>query len=815
MPEKAFDPQQIEPKWHERWAQDNSLYVADAPEKPKYYVLEMLPYPSGKLHMGHVRNYSIGDALARYMWMRGYNVLHPMGWDSFGLPAENAALKEGKDPREWTLSNIAHMKVQMQRLGFAFDWNREVTTCEPDYYRWNQWFFLKMFERGLAYRKEALLNWCPECGTVLANEQVVNGCCWRHETTPVQQRAMQQWFLKTTQYAAELLDDMRLLEEGWPERVLAMQRNWIGRSEGAEIDFALEGSSEKIRIFTTRIDTIYGATCLILAPEHPLVTKLVTNEEDRLRIKEMIDATARQDPGNLEKLGQATSRFAVHPFSGQRVPIWIANFVLMGYGTGAIMAVPAHDERDFEFCRTYGIPVVSVIRPENGELADGATMTAPFVEYGILENSGEWSGLPSAEARNKMSRHAEAHRFGKESITYRIKDWGISRQRYWGTPIPIIYCEHCGAVPVPEAELPVQLPLGVKITGKGRSPLESVESFMNVPCPECGGAARRESDTMDTFVDSSWYFYRYCDPHRETGPFQKQTIERWFPIDQYIGGVEHAILHLIYSRFWTKVMRDIGCVTNDEPTKRLFTQGMVIKDGAKMSKSLGNVVSPDDMVAQFGADSARMYSLFAAPPDRDLDWQEDGVSGINRFLARLYRFVSRNAGRSADGKPNNADRQALRKLHQTIGKITADFDSRWHFNTSIASLMELLNELYQLEANLSGTFSHELGETLTLLLAPFAPYTAQDLWDMLGHANPVFRQEWPRFDPELAREDLVEIPVQVNGKVRGHIQVKLGTDEAELKTLAIANEKVQPFLIGKQIVRVVVVSDKLVNIVVR
>jgi leucyl-tRNA synthetase len=815
IPENAFDPKEIEPKWHQKWIADASLYAADAPERPKYYVLEMLPYPSGKLHMGHVRNYSIGDALARHMWMRGYNVLHPMGWDAFGLPAENAALKENRDPREWTLGNTVHMKAQMQRLGFGIDWNREVTTCEPEYYRWNQWFFLKMFERGLAYRKEALLNWCPECATVLANEQVVNGCCWRHETTPVEQRAMQQWFLKTTAYASELLEDMRLLEEGWPERVLAMQRNWIGRSEGAEIDFSVENSSTRIRVFTTRIDTIYGATCLILAPEHPLVESLVTEEGERLKIKEMIDATARQETGKEEKLGLFTGRYAVHPFSGAKVPIWIGNFVLMGYGTGAVMAVPAHDERDFEFCRTYGIPVVPVIRPEGGALADGACMKEAFTEYGVVENSGEWSGLPTTEARQKMSAYASQHRFGAASITYRLKDWGISRQRYWGTPIPIIYCPDCGVVPVPEQDLPVRLPDKVKITGQGRSPLEAVESFMNVPCPKCGAQGRRESDTMDTFIDSSWYFYRYCDAHNDKAPFSTETIAQWFPIDQYIGGVEHAILHLIYSRFWTKMMRDIGIIGNKEPVKRLFTQGMVIKDGAKMSKSLGNIVSPDDMVARYGADSARMYSLFAAPPERDLDWQEDGVSGVNKFLGRIYRFVTRNADRSTASQPGEADREALRALHQTIEKITTDFDSRWHFNTSIASLMELTNTLLELEPRLFSETLRIICRDVTLLLAPFAPYTAQDLWDKLGQTGPVFRQRWPAFDPELAKEDLVEIPVQVNGKLRGHIRVKLGTPEAELETLALANEKVKPFLAGKQMIKTVVVPDRLVNIVVK
>ena len=774
----------------------------------------MLPYPSGKLHMGHVRNYAIGDALARYMWMRGYNVLHPMGWDAFGLPAENAALKAGRDPGEWTYANIGHMKAQMQRLGFGIDWSREVATCEPEYYRWNQWFFLKMFERGLAYRKEALLNWCPECGTVLANEQVVNGCCWRNETTPVEQRAMQQWFLRITQYAGELLDALNDLEKGWPERVISMQRNWIGRSEGAEVDFQIDGEQDNIRIFTTRIDTIYGATCLILAPGHPLTEKLVTGESERLKIKEMVDSTARQDPGNLEKVGLFTGRYAVRPFDGAKIPIWIGNFVLMGYGTGAIMAVPAHDERDFEFCRSYGIPVVPVIRPVDVPLADGPSMTEAFTDYGIVENSGEWSGLPSEEARKQMAAFAKASGFGDEAITYRIKDWGISRQRYWGTPIPIIYCQRCGIVPVPESELPVELPLGVKITGKGRSPLEADESFMQVSCPKCGGAAKRESDTMDTFIDSSWYFYRYCDPHNHRAPFDSKIIAAWFPIDQYIGGITHAILHLIYSRFWTKMMRDLGLITNAEPAKNLFTQGMVLMGGSAMSKSKGNVVDPDEMVERYGADTCRLYTLFAAPPDKDMDWNESSVEGQYRFLARVYRFVTRNANRVENGS-SSADRQALRKLHQTIRKITNDFDNRWHFNTSIASVMELVNELYALEGEISAGTSREICGAVTLMLAPFAPYTAQDLWELLSNAGPVFRQNWPAFDAELAKEEMAEIPVQVNGKLRGHIYAAFGSPKEKLERLALENEKAKSFIQNKQVARIIVVPDKLVNIVVK
>jgi leucyl-tRNA synthetase len=775
----------------------------------------MLPYPSGKLHMGHVRNYSIGDALARYMWMRGYNVLHPMGWDAFGLPAENAALKAGRDPREWTLSNIAHMKAQMQRIGFAIDWNREIASCEPEYYRWNQWFFLKMLERGLAYRKEALLNWCPECGTVLANEQVVNGCCWRHETTPVEQRAMQQWFLRITHYAGELLDALNDLENGWPERVISMQRNWIGRSEGAEVDFAVDGLPENIRIFTTRIDTIYGATGLILAPQHPLVEVLVTDESERMQVKEMIDATARQDPGNIEKIGLFTGHSAVHPFSGLKIPVWIGNFVVMGYGTGAIMAVPAHDERDFEFCRSHGIPVLPVIRPVDGALADGSSMTEAFTEYGIVENSGEWSGLPSAEAIRKMTEFARQKEFGDKAITYRIKDWGISRQRYWGTPIPIVYCQNCGMVPVPEKDLPVLLPANVKITGTGRSPLEAVEAFINVSCPACGGAARRESDTMDTFVDSSWYFYRYCDPHNDGAPFDSQIIADWFPIDQYIGGITHAILHLIYSRFWTKVMRDLGLVTNSEPAKNVFNQGMVLMGGSAMSKSRGNVIDPDEMVETYGADTCRLYTLFAAPPEKDMDWNETGVEGQYRFLGRVYRFVTRNADGTSSGHSKDTDRQALRKLHQTLRKITDDFDTRWHFNTSIAGLMELVNELYSLEARMSSACILEVCEKLTLMLAPFAPYTAQDLWQTLGKDGPVFRDTWPSYDAELAKEDLAEIPVQVNGKLRAHLHVPLGTTKEELQRLALKQEKLKAFIEGKDIVKVIVLPDRLVNLVVK
>jgi leucyl-tRNA synthetase len=810
MPEKPYDHIAIELKWHERW-QDADFYKAEEnSSKPKYYVLEMLPYPSGTLHIGHIRNYSIGDALARYKWMRGFNVLHPMGWDAFGLPAENAAIANKVPPRQWTAQNITAMKKTHRRFAFSYDWDREVSTCEPEYYRWNQWFFLQMLERGLAYRKRALVNWCPKCATVLANEQVVEGCCWRHEDTPVEQRALEQWFLKITQYADELLEDMAPLEGGWPERVLTMQRNWIGRSEGAELDFALEGAGTPIRVFTTRVDTIYGATCVILAPEHPLNETLLDGE-GKARAKAMVDSRAGRDPGDIDKEGFFTGRYAINPYSGERVPVWIANFVLMGYGTGAIMAVPAHDERDFEFCKKYGIAIRPVIRPS--DQAEGSSVELPYSDYGTVENSGEWSGLTSEEARPKMSAFAEQHGFGKASITFRIKDWGISRQRYWGTPIPVIHCPGCGVVAVPEEQLPVILPDRIEITGTGRSPLENVPEFVNVACPKCGAPARRETDTMDTFIDSSWYFYRYCDPHNSQKPFDPAKIAYWFEIDQYIGGVEHAILHLIYSRFFTKVMRDIGLVSNSEPARRLFTQGMVIAEGAKMSKSKGNVVGADMLAEKFGADTARMFVLFAAPPEKEVDWRWEGAEGIYRFLGRVYRFATRNA--TQEQRSGESDRKVLRKLHQTLKKITGDFETRWHFNTCIASIMELVNLLYAEEQNISAAAMPQILESMALMLAPFAPYLSQDIWEEIGREGAVFRQAWPDFDPELAREDEAEIVVQVNGKVRSRITAPFGTPKEELEARALADEKVKAFIEGRQVVKIITVPDKLVNIVVR
>ncbi|HEX3985302.1 MAG TPA: leucine--tRNA ligase [Acidobacteriaceae bacterium] len=872
--EVRYTPAEIEAKWQARWAEQPELYAAEPASSPKqkYYVLEMLPYPSGQLHMGHVRNYSIGDALARYMWMQGYNVLHPMGWDAFGLPAENAALKNDTPPREWTLGNIAAMKRQMNRLGLSYDWRNEVTTCLPDYYRWNQWFFLRMYERGLAYRKKSKVNWCPQCATVLANEQVVAGCCWRHEEQIVEQRDLEQWFLRITNYAQELLDDLSKLE-GWPEKVRTMQRNWIGRSEGARVEFEVEdgsaaaedeekarktgtailparegvgGTGQKIAVFTTRIDTIYGATSVQLAPEHPLMKEMaaadpaLSNAVAAL-LEQQRKAREAGDVGAIEKHGAFTGHYAINPFSGERLPVWVGNYILLDYGTGAIMSVPAHDERDYEFAKKYGLEIRVVVLPRRtGETpAEGEVQALlPFTsEDSLLINSGEFNTLGCVESQSKMAAHAEEHGFGNATVTYRLKDWGVSRQRYWGTPIPMIYCPNDGIVPVPDDQLPVLLPDQVEITQQGGSPLARAPEFVNTTCPKCGAKALRETDTMDTFVDSSWYFYRYTDAKNDQAPFDTSTVAYWFPIDQYIGGVEHAILHLIYSRFWTKVMRDLGLVKNDEPVERLFTQGMVIRNGAKMSKSKGNVVSPDEMVERFGADATRMYSLFAAPPDRDLDWQEDGVAGVSRFLGRVWRFAMKHAERAkaAAGKehpttdkemmdalrhPTPASQLILRKLHQTIRKITEDFAGRWHFNTCIAAIMELVNTLTAAEPAIAAgevpdAVLAEVLRTLTLLLAPFAPYLAFELWEHIGEKENLLRAPWPQFDETLAREEQIEIPVQIKGKLRSVVRVDAEADEQAVRDAALADEKIAALIAGKEIARIIVVPRKLINIVVK
>jgi leucyl-tRNA synthetase len=860
--EPRYTPAEIEPRWQQRWAEQPDLYGAEPASsgKPKYYVLEMLPYPSGQLHMGHVRNYAIGDALARYMWMQGHNVLHPMGWDAFGLPAENAALKNNTPPRQWTLQNIAAMKRQFERLGLSYDWRNEITTCFPEYYRWNQWFFIRMFERGLAYRKKSKVNWCPECCTVLANEQVINGRCWRHEDTIVEQRDLEQWFLRITEYAEELLYDLSKLD-GWPEKVRTMQRNWIGRSEGAKVTFDVvdaasepededptrhagtavlparedvKPSDKKVTVFTTRIDTIFGATSVQLAPEHALVKEFVASdaklgEEVAALLDQQKTAREAGDIGAIEKHGAFTGHYAINPFNDERLPVWVANYILLDYGTGAIMSVPAHDERDYEFAKKYGLETRIVILPRrtDPESESANEHIVPYTaEDSLLINSGDFNTLGSLEAQKKMAAFAEEKGFGNATVTYRLKDWGISRQRYWGTPIPMLYCEKDGIVPVPDDQLPVLLPENVEITLEGGSPLTRLPEFLNAICPKCGGPARRETDTMDTFVDSSWYFYRYTSAKDDKAPFDTAAVAYWFPIDQYIGGVEHAILHLIYSRFWTKVMRDLGLIQNDEPIERLFTQGMVIKDGAKMSKSRGNVVSPDEMIARYGADAARTYALFAAPPDRDLDWQEDGVAGVSRFLGRVFRFVTRYVDRAqsvnaVSSAPVSATSQALlRKLHQTIRKITEDFAGRWHFNTCIAAIMELVNTLTAAEPAINkgevpdpvlAIILHDL----VLLLAPFAPYLAFELWEQIGEKDNLLRAPWPKYDEALAREDEIEIPVQINGKLRTVIRVAAGADEETLRYTALAAEKIQAATDGKTVAKLIIVPGKLVNIVVK
>ena len=943
-----YNPQAIETKWQKRWEENHVFESAAEPDetqdppakssgskahssessmsdqkvrpakkkKPKYYVLEMLPYPSGTLHMGHMRNYTIGDVVARVKRMRGFNVLHPMGWDAFGLPAENAAIKNRTHPRDWTNKNITEFQRVLRRFGFSYDWRREISTCEPEYYRWNQWFFLRMLERGIAYKKKSRVNWCQKCCTVLANEQVVNGgYCWRHEDTLVEARDIEQWFLKTTAYAEQLLDDLKLLEGGWPERVIAMQRNWIGKSIGAKVWFEIEVSEQrpvtcgqqeklkesqssgvkaqekarlnvgaeaptpysegrtKIEIFTTRIDTIFGTSAIILAPTHPLVGKLIAGRANQAELEAKLtdmkqSSVKTEDIATAEKDGFFTGRYAVNPFNGEQIPIWVGNFVLLEYGTGAIMAVPGHDERDFEFATKFGLPIPIVVKPlgkndqknqdplsqtkdaapEAGRDTEavpsasaGAEPGVPvpremFTEYGVSVNSGPYSGLGTQAAMERMTADAEAGGFGKKETIYRLRDWGISRQRYWGTPIPVIYCEKDGMVPVPDKHLPVVLPAHPKLTGEGESPLATDPEFVNVDCPKCGGAARRETDTMDTFVDSSWYFYRYCDPHNDRAPFDSAKVGYWFPIDQYIGGITHAILHLLYSRFWCKVMRDIGLISHSEPAARLFTQGMVLKGGEAMSKSKGNVVGAIDMAEKFGADTGRLYTLFAAPPEKDLEWSEESIEGSWRFLNRVYRLVEKHAGEvistlrpatgnregeslappGMTGELSEKEKGLLRKAHQTLRRVTQDFETRWHFNSAIAQVMELTNAIYAaepLQESVRPEVRKEVLELVTLMLAPMTPHLAEELWEMLGHKAGLWMVGWPAFNAELAKDEEVEIVVQVSGRVRGKVKVAAGAAQEEVLKLARAEAGVAAQLDGKRIVKVVYVQDKLLNVV--
>ncbi len=821
-----YEIQKIEEKWQKIWEKEKAFQACQDSQKEKYYCLEMYPYPSGKIHMGQVRNYAIGDVISRFLQMKDLNVIHPIGWDALGMPAENAAITQRIHPQKWTLDNISHMKGQLKRLGFSYDWSREVNTCLPEYYKWNQWIFLKMFDRDLAYRKKSKVNWCPQCQTVLANEQVIGEKCWRCESL-VKQKEMEQWFLKITDYAKALLSGHEKLEK-WPEHVLLMQKNWIGKSTGAHITFPLVNSSRSIEVFTTRIDTIYGATFMALSPEHPLSPELIADSKDKEKLQSWIQRNIEtlrftKDEEEVEKEGIDTGKKAINPFTGEEIPVWIANFVLMEYGTGAIMAVPAHDQRDFEFAKKYSLQIKEVIVPE-GESPKGELEEA-FIDYGVVVNSGPFSGKSCEEAIEEMAQYAKKKGFGRKSVLYRIRDWGISRQRYWGTPIPVIYCQKCGIVGVPYEDLPVLLPPEVEFTGEEGSPLESVESFVKTSCPKCKGEARRETDTMDTFFDSSWYYFRYTSPLEEKLPFDPQSADYWLPVDLYIGGVEHAILHLIYARFFCKFFKDQGLTAIEEPFPRLLAQGMVIKDGAKMSKSKGNVVDPDDMIEKYGADSLRLFILFASPPEKEFIWTDEGVEGCYRFLNRLWSIVIENMGlfseeaHSPEEEMGEEARKLRVKMHQTIKKVSDDIEKRYHLNTAISSLMEFYNQVKRdkdiLKQSQAGrAVVKEALESLILLLSPFAPHLCEELWEKTGHETFLFRTPWPSYDPQLASEERITIVVQVNGKLRDKFEAERDADEEDVKGQALGLSRIKNIIGEKEPKKVIYVKNKLVNIVI-
>jgi leucyl-tRNA synthetase len=857
---KDYHPHEIEEKWQRLWEENQVFTITESADKPKYYLLEMFPYPSGRIHVGHVRNYSIGDVIARYKTMRGFNVLHPIGWDAFGLPAENAAIEHKTHPSQWTHDNIAYMRSQLKRMGISYDWTRELATCDPSYYRWEQLIFIKMFEKGLAYRKRSWVNWCEKCQTVLANEQVEAGLCWRCGKE-VAQKDLQQWFFKITAYAEELLNYCDKLP-GWPERVLTMQKNWIGRSEGAEISFTLEKGAGEITVFTTRPDTLFGATFMSLAPEHPLAQTLSHGTPQEDPVRQFIEKMKREDLSkrtaeDTEKEGVFTGSYCINPVTNRKMPIFIANFVLMEYGTGAVMAVPTHDQRDFEFAKKYGLPLIIVIQPPD-EKPDPISLEAAYVDDGIMVNSGQFNGIPNKEAGVKITDYLASIGKGGRTVSYRLRDWGISRQRYWGAPIPIIYCDECGIVPVPEKDLPVVLPLDVKMLETGQSPLALSPAFVNTPCPRCSRPGRRETDTMDTFVESSWYFLRYACPRYDNGPLDKDKVNYWMPVDQYIGGIEHAILHLLYARFYTKVLRDLGIVRQDEPFTNLLTQGMVHKETTrcpqhgwlfpqeveegkctvcgsaveigrteKMSKSKKNVVDPDELIEQHGADTIRLFCLFAAPPEKDLDWNDQGVEGAFRFLSRVWRIIQVHAETVKDAKPCHgkedlpeALRNLRRKTHQTIRKVTEDLEERFHFNTAISAIMELVNTLYQFDVNsVESPFKNpvlrEAMETIVLLLYPVSPHITEELWQILGHTESISKEAWPPYDPEVAKEEEMVIVIQINGKLRGQITVPVNTLEQDIKTLAQNDERTKQWTEGKKIVKIIHVPRKLINMVVQ
>lgn len=822
-----YDFKKIEDKWQRIWQDEKTFKTEDDFSKEKYYVLEMFPYPSGKLHMGHVRNYSIGDAIARIKKMQGFNVLHPMGFDSFGLPAENAAIKNNVEPSEWTEKNTKEMEEQLDKLGFSYDWDREVSTCRPDYYRWMQWIFIQFYKKGLAYKKENPVNWCPSCKTVLANEQVVNGECERCKST-VGKKNLSQWYLKITDYADELLKDLDKLED-WPDKVKTMQKNWIGKSIGAEISFDIVDFDEKLKVFTTRADTVFGVTYMVISPEHPFVKDLIKGRPEEKAALDYIEEVSHKNDIErsstvAEKTGVFIGRYAVNPITGKEIPIFISDYVLMGYGTGAIMAVPAHDQRDFDFAKKFNLDIVPVVEPNDSNI-NVNNLTESFVAEGKMINSGEFNGLDNREAIEKVIDYITEKGIGKKTINYRLRDWLISRQRYWGTPIPMINCPKCGWVPEKEENLPILLPKDVEFTGKGESPVATSKDFANCKCPVCGGDAKRELDTMDTFLDSSWYFLRYCDPHNENMPFSKEKTDYWMSVDQYIGGVEHAILHLLYSRFFQKVFRDLGLVSNDEPFKRLLTQGMVNKDGKKMSKSIGNVVSPDEIIKKYGADTARLFILFAAPPEKELDWSDEGVEGSYRFLNRVYRLAietverindEQNNSKAQDDKKNSDDKELLLMMNAAIKKVTEDAGGRFNFNTAISSIMELVNECYRYKEldHARTDLLVDAVKNVVILLYPFAPHIAEEMWESFDSGR-LGDQPWPSYDESALERDEVEIVVQINGKIKEKLMVDSKLDKKGLEDFVMANENVIAHIEGKNVIKVIPIPGRLVNIVVK
>lgn len=815
-----YDFSSIEKKWQKIWEETGAFKIDENSDKPKYYALEMFPYPSGNLHMGHVRNYSIGDVLARYKKMQGFNVLHPMGWDSFGLPAENAAIKNGTPPAEWTWSNIDNMRDQLKTLGFSYDWDREVATAKPDYYKFTQWMFLQLYKNGLAYKKKSYVNWCPSCQTVLANEQVVNGKCERCKSE-VGKKDLEQWFFKITDYAQKLLDDISTLD-GWPDKVKSMQTNWIGRSEGAELKFKLDGLDKEFTVFTTRPDTAYGVSYMVMAPEHPEVDTLISGRPEEAACREFIKKVQAQSDimrsaSDTEKEGVFTGVYAINPFTEEKIPLYLANYVLLDYGTGVVMGVPAHDQRDFDFAKKYNLPINIVVKPDDMDI--DCVQNEAFEAEGTMVNSGSFSGMNNKEALPAMIDYAEEKGFGTRKVNFRLRDWLISRQRYWGAPIPVVYCEKCGTVEIPEEQLPVLLPENVKFTGQGKSPLSECPEFVNTTCPKCGAPAKRETDTMDTFVCSSWYFMRYCDPHNTEMPFDKAKTDYWMNVDQYIGGVEHAILHLLYARFFTKALHDFGYISCTEPFARLLTQGMVLKDGSKMSKSVGNVVSPEEIISKYGADTARLFILFAAPPERDLDWNDTAVEGAYRFLNRVWRAVE-DLKDYKDGDMSNltdADKKLRLAVNSSIKKVTEDCN-RFSFNTAISSVMEMVNAIYNYKEKTdayNGAVVKEAIDSLILLLYPFVPHITSELWEISGHTQDISTYEWPKFDESALVVDEVEVVVQINGKIRDKIMISPDLTPQQMQEIALSNNKIKELIDGKEIVKCIAVPKKLINIVVK